>query len=437
MRKLAIFCAIALVLALAVPALAEVQNVKVSGSITLRGFFRDNYATSGQGGGRTDLAGSTSNQFTSVDSTDWYQQATILAVDADLTDNVSAVVKIYNESDWQTASASSTISVFNSYVVLKEMLYSPLTVKAGIMPVKVGRGLILGDGSTAPGAALTADEYSAAKAFRTINATLDYDPLTLIVGTVKITEAPATTTDDVDGYLLDGIYKFDTNNAVLDIAYYDIHYNSPVTTSGPDGTSTKGTDIQVIDAVLTGDIMDSLSGYVEFAKQMGDYVSTAATSRDLDAYAFDIGANYKIDAEMSPVIGVAYGIRSGAKAGVTTGDYEAWLPLFEDQNNGEILDPNTNANWIKLSASIKPVEKLAVALDYFIYNLDEKVVTTDGAVRKAKTDLGTEVDLNLKYAYTEDVSLGLLLAMFMPGDSYAEGNDKTAQEAVATMAVKF
>ena len=47
MKFLRVLCVVALVAFFAVSAYAETQNVKVSGDLAIRGFFRDNYGPAG------------------------------------------------------------------------------------------------------------------------------------------------------------------------------------------------------------------------------------------------------------------------------------------------------------------------------------------------------------------------------------------------------
>ena len=54
-----------------------------------------------------------------------------------------------------------------------------------------------------------------------------------------------------------------------------------------------------------------------------------------------------------------------------------------------------------------------------------------------KSGLGNETDVTLNYAYTEDVSFGLTLGWFVPGDAFSKVNRDTASQALANVAVKF
>lgn len=438
-RMLIVFLALSMVAVIALPAFAEVQNIKVTGSVLVRGFYRDNYSTTNSGGTRA------LSNFTAANSRDWYNTQMRLGVSADLTDYVAANILLGNERDWQDA--GSNVNVVNkcSYITLKEMLYSPLTVKIGKMPVKVADKLIVGDG--ARNNILLGSDYQDGKSFDAIVGTLDYDPLTLVLGTIKATEQAQNAGGDVDMYLIDAIYKFeDEMNTVLDAYFGTCHYDTPgataagvQNTTGPDGNSITSCDVNVLAAVVTAEPIEALSAKLSIAKQMGDYTKPAApaASRDLDAMAFDIGLDYALENEYSPVVGLKYIYRSGMKnASTATGDFEGWLPMYEDQLNGVIYDPNTNITAIALTATAVPADRLTVGMEYWLYTLAESQNAVAGTT-STDDEAGTELDLMAKYAYTEDVSMGLSLAWFWPGDYYVGGNNETAMQAMLELGVKF
>jgi len=434
-RMLTIVCALSLVALLVVPAQAEVQNIKIGGSIDIRGFLRDNYTTAGSGGGRAVTG------FTNTNSRDWYNMVTKLAVEADLTDNVGANILLGNERDWGTAAAAGGgqgIVALASYITLKEMLYSPLTVKAGRFPLQVADGLVVGDGVTGETAAanVIATDYSMHHEWDAIMGVLDYDPMTLYVGVGKLADATQATTDDVDIFVIDSVYQMEDYKAVLDTYFANAHYSSPgngATTGNTGALSSQGIDVYVLATRVTAEPADNIMAELGLAYQFGDYQKTAAVSRDLKAYAFNLGLDYAISADYSPKVGCKYIYRSGNKN--TTGDYKGWLPLTENQVNGIIRDPNTNTSSFALTGSLVPLDRLTVGMDIWFYQLAQKQTAT--ATRTTKKEDGTEVDLNLKYAYTEDVTMGLSFAYFMPGDYYATGNDKTAKQIMTELGVKF
>lgn len=442
MKTLTILCTLVLAVALVAPVYAEVQNVKVSGDISVFGALRDEYTTTGSGSGRALLSGAgAANSFANSRSADYYATITRLRIDADLTDNVSTLVRLINERDWSAVTAAGEqIDIDLASITLKEMLYSPLTLVLGRQDIRWGSGLVIGDGTTgATASGLTATDLSARKAFDAVRALLDYDPWTLDIIIAKVTESFAAGTD-VDVYGVDASYKFKDYNAVFEAYYVDIH--SSVVGVGSD----TGTNTQTIGARLTGEPTANLTGELELAYQFGD--QQANSNVDQKAFAFDIGAVYAFQTTYSPKLGLKYGLRSGEEQ-TAAGDNEAWNAVFEDQVNGEIFDPNSNTWFIKLSGSLVPVEKLTAGIDYYIYwyEEDRSYPAAGASAVSASDDAGSEVDITLKYAYTEDVTIGLVAAWFFPGDAYGStyaavpppggGGDETATEILATVTVAF
>ena len=92
---------------------ADVQNVKVSGDIIVRGIFRKDVDFNGD---TTDVQ----------DQGSWLMSTARLRLDADLTDNVGVAVRIINERDWdgEGTAASDDIDLDLAYLTLKDFLLS-------------------------------------------------------------------------------------------------------------------------------------------------------------------------------------------------------------------------------------------------------------------------------------------------------------------------
>ncbi len=436
-KMLMILLAVSMVALIAMPAFAEVQNIKVSGGITIKGITRDNFGVTGSSGSRTftdsgpNLAGT--QEFGDGGTRDFYNTVTTLGVAADLTDNVSATMLLANERDWGVATGSDGVTAESqnivalaSYITMEEMLYSALTVKAGRMPLVIADGLVLGDGTRSE-TGLLAPDLSVQNQWDAIAGILDYDPLTVIIGTAKVTDSETQVDDDIDVYVIDAIYKFeDDMNTVLDTYYATAHTSS--------SKDAKSEDLNILAACVTLEPTEGLAAKLGLAFQSGDFSDT----RNLDAMAFDIGVDYAIDNEYAPVVGLKYIYRSGDdQATAANADQTGWQPLFESQQNGAIYDPNTNINAIALTATAMPADRCTVGIEYWIYTLDESLKTAVAKTYTTDDDAGQELDLNASYAYTEDVNIGLSLAWFFPGGYYATGNDETATQAVLSLGVKF
>lgn len=431
-KRLILVLTLAFVVGIAFAAYAEVQNVKVSGDLTVYGTSRKNYSISNAGASKVANVGS------KLDSRDNYTSITRLKVDADLTDNVIATVRLINERDWMGVSTTgqgtteanqSAIDIDLAYVTLKEFLYSPLTLKVGRQELRIGSALVIGNGVITDMSGLLENDLTSRKAFDAILATLDYDPLILNIGTAKLVESVKSSSDDADAYVVDAIYKFGGKNNVVADASFILAHNSSNT-----GTAYKGIDTNVVDLRLTADPLKNLSTELEYAFQFGK-AGTSTIDRNLRAWALTVGANYAFaDVKYTPKLGVKYDYRSGDKISAANPDnVKAWQGLYEDQVNGVIFDPNSNISIIKVSGSMKPMEDVILNADYYNYRYAQKAAAAS-TTRKGKKDAGDEVDLSLVYNYTEDVSFGLLGAMFWPGD-YVDG--KTATEVLGSMKVTF
>ena len=447
-RKLLILAGIMLI---AVPAFSAVQNVKVSGDISTYALSQNEFDLNDD----SDTAG--------LDDNGFFVTITRLRVDADLTDNVSATVRLINEREWGDPDSTTTytgtdkngdpvtVTVNNdentsvdidlAYLTLKEMFYSPLTVIIGRQNLRYGNALIVGDPDTNAAAEGDLDHapfLSKRKAFDAIRAILDYDPWTIDVIYAKIDEVNETAKEeDEDLYGVNIAYKF---------ADYDAEAEGYFFFKDDDAQ-----DIWVLGARGSLVPVDGLTVGAELAYEGGDYTTAVGASRDQDAWAATVYGQYTWATEYEPTVKLCYDYRSGDN-GDNTGDYEAWLPLYEDQTKGLIADylfaganngVASNANIINLGGSFKPLEDLKISLDWYHYILDEDLNagTLSGTVTSYSMtnddDFGDEIDLALTYDYTEDVQFGLQAGWFLPGDAFADANDDDAYEVIGSVSVSF
>lgn len=431
MKKFITLCVILIACALiAVPAFAEVQNVKVSGDIDTKAINRSNYDLSN---GNHLNAEFTSNY---KDSDGWFMTTASLQVDADLTDNVATCVRLLNERDWTKEpnnNNTSNIDVGNTdialstaYVTLKEVFYAPLTLKIGRQALRFGNGLVVGDPDTndattsqmraagqistadsnalANAHGLTAVDLSARKSFDAIKASFDYNPLTIDLVYAKIDAGTnigrgSTTVggvaigpnqDDVDLKGANLGYKFGTMNSEAEAYVFSKIDRSYRPSNKPEDITNaygiRGSIEPIAKLILDG----------ELAMQDGHYADLI-TGRKLDreAWALDIGGSYALDLMWSPKVGARYSYRSGQKAPTADANidvdskstkYEAWSTMFEDQTHGIIANQifdgdndgvDSNSHIINLNASVVPIQDLTLAVDYYNYTLAEKFYSTN------------------------------------------------------------
>jgi hypothetical protein len=475
-KRLVLLVCAALVLMVAVPAFAAVQNVKVSGDILARFVTRDHF----------DL---TKDQNAAADETGVFNSAVRLRVDADLTDNVQTTIRLINERDWDEATNTSTdIDLDLAYVTLKEFLYSPLTVTLGRQELHFGNDMIIGDGVGNPnpllvsggigtnqttnyaeapgigGAAVNGD-LALRKAFDAIRATLNYDPMVVDVVYAKIAENTVTGSsayDDIDLFGLNAGYKFNDNWNTLAEGYIWNKIDRVGVGAGAGAKDKKTDTTYTIGARVSTNPNAKLNLQQEMAYQFGEKVVAAGVGRERKAWASQTMATLTPGWKHNPVIGLVYSYFSGDAdlAGVdTTKTYHQWDPMFENQTGGHIINAlfaSSNCHNIDASLTIKPsfLEDVTLRTDY-VYQLLAKANSATvaapglsdysgalGNTYKGDTQsLGQELDMNLIYDYTEDVQIGILTGWFWPGYAFTNagvnGQDAVATETMISCNVKF
>lgn len=493
-KRLVMFCIAVLAVALAIPAYAEVQNVKVSGDLNIVALHRYNFAL-----GDTDV-NSGGNQ-------DALATITRLRVDAELTDNVSVVLRLLNERLWDAEETTTTTADDNgteidldlAYAVLKEFLYSPLTLTAGRQELHFGNDLIVGDpdgnnaASTASvfgaGGTLTdIADLSARKAFDAIRGTLDYvvADQPLVVDTVYSVIDENTNNRDDDIRLYGANANYPVNDDVLTEVYVWTRERRPGSLASVTGANTadlnelKTERLHTIGArgVYTG--VDNLILQAEFAAQTGNkimdsgallpnYVFAASTNNNpngyriedsfakVDAWALQLISSYALEGiRHDPTLGLSYTHLSGEDPYTcSSGTWNGWDAMYENQAGGTIwnkLIGFSNCDLINVNASAKPdfIDDLTVIANWYHIRLDRKltddvaggyiltgIANAQGYKVTSDKHLGDEIDVDLIYDYTEDVQLGLSLGWFVPGDTLHAVNKDTATQAIASMKVTF
>lgn len=496
-KRLTLILVAALIVGLAVPAFAEVQNIKVSGDITERYVER---AQMDLQTGRSSAATAGDQHYDDVQSA--FLSTVRLRVDADLTDNVQAVVRLINERVWSeeeeansSGASDSLIELDLAYITLKEFLYSPLTLILGRQPLRYGMGFIVGDPDTNQFSeynhysgtqldTIIPEDLSSRKAFDAIRAILDYNPMVIdlifakidearVVGTVGATGSPEN--DDVDLIGANVAYNWGGDKNLQTEAYAFIKEvssdggtggqaanNLVIREENNDRVITLGTraTIEPIERLfLAGEVAWQM-GKKWFSGNNGTVLDSA---RDREAFAYQIIGQYALDMKYSPVLTTVFTHYSGDKdpGNLVQGhaEYKAWDPMFEDQAGGKLysaLFPATNCNIPEVRIGLTPMEDVKLSLEYAALILDEAFAVNTAAqtttawtpndyatytVNLGNKDLGQEVDLLLTYDYTEDVQFGLNGGVFMPGavftTSASDPNRENAYQVIGSVKVAF
>ena len=467
----------ALVLGMAVPAFAETQNVKVSGSIDSYAFYRQNYDLLDNNDSGVVAVGTAPQGQSHASSTtqrseadNYFRTNTQVEVSADLTDNVSTVINLVNERDWEGGSNTNEfdVAVDLAYVQMKEIFYSPLTLTIGRQDVWFGRGFVVGNNLRAwdQQVVTQADEYSVQTAFDAIRATLDFNPWTLDFVYSKLIENGNNPENDIDLYVANVNYKFAEYNAVAEGYYVGEIDRSTLATIGTTGTNdsagSKDNDTHTIGGRVQFDPISQITLGGELAYQFGEYRAAKLVTdafppaRDRSAWAADVFGTYRWDSTWKPELTVEYVFFSGENdlGSQTTQEYGAWNGLYRGRfwtayadlrefvyatSDAGDQSATTNSQFVQVKGALKPLEDLLLeaSVTYLWNDEDIHVTPTDPNSGSRADEIGWEIDLQTTYDYTEDVSFGLLAGWFVPGDFYTAPNDATATDLVGSVKVTF
>jgi len=474
-KKVIFICVLALVGTLALPAYAAVQNVKISGDVTVRSLVRENYDL--------DKNDAKSTGATPDNNSDAYFMHSVgINLSADLTDKVGVMTRIVNQRDWDNNSSGSAtfdVDVDLAYVALKEFFFAPLTVTAGRQNLWYGRGLIVGKKLLDFNAAISANEYTETYGFDAVRAVFDLSPWTMDFAYAKMAEnAIYNAKDDVDLYVANIGRKFDQNNAEAE-AYAIAKIDNGVQIKGyPDDATTLSSVGQntvytlgargSMDLPTTINVLKNINLAAEIAHQTGTYnQSTAADKkaydRNRDAWAVDLnGSKAFPDVMWTPKLNLEYVLFTGENSYSDTdkGKWNAWDPVYrgsvytpirEFQNyfyatrfradNVSLTEIDmdsglTNTRQVMLTGVINPLKKLALSGTYTKFWLDERLLDSLRHEKKS-ADMGQELDCVATYNYSNDVSISLLYANFFPGKYWDPGQKDTATDLVGSVKLTF
>jgi hypothetical protein len=453
LKRLTLVLALVLVAGITCAAYAEVQNVKVSGDIEIIAATRNLELTQASG------FNATTGQ-TTTHPDDFLATITRVMISADLTDNVSTVVRLLNERYWGkesenlngTGDTNTEINLDLAYVTLKEFLYSPLTMTIGRQELHFGNDMIIGDPDTnnrvttsspfGAGARRNMD-LTARKSFDAIRSTLNYDPVVIDVVFAKIREGAATNSQDdidlyganaawdvskkmkVEGYVWQKNLGRKTNNSLV---------AAPLQ---PAAFENKRRYTNVIGSRVSGEPVDGFTYSLESAFQFGKYnqndLSNNAMDRgvlatdlatrpgvigadnlvDIRAFALEAFLNYDFKkAKYTPSVGACYAYFSGDASDFDGNDAQrrtGWDPMFENQTYGHVANAlfnQTNQHVAGLNASMKPFQDVTIKGEYFGYWLAKTATNGFNPVLASRYSVQTVARPGQNIGVTNDGFLG-------------------------------
>lgn len=416
-KRLIMILTLAFVIGMAFAAYAEVQNVKVSGDILLQALTRNDLIlrSNNQAPGGA-VVGTPFNEYD--------RRITGLLshirvrVDADLTDDVSATVRLINERLWgdeyRTDAAGTAIGkahttdvqVDLAYVTLKDVLKIiaqtdiPLTLTLGRQELHFGNDFIIGEVNTnlvmsGHGAAATSygqylprslDDLSLRKSFDAIRGTFNLDPFVIDLVYSKISENRVDINDDVDLFGGNINYALDKNTTIEGYYWERRRAKAGVGAIGPQVQESHTDTTRTIGARAQYSGVKNLIVGLESAFQFGRRVNNSAALypdellndggyRRRKAYAIQLTSQYNL-AEMvgnfDPMVGFNYTLLSGDPYRSANKIYRGWDPMYENQTQGTLFNKilgYSNAQLFNGKFSIKPMEDLKLVVDYYYLRL--------------------------------------------------------------------
>ncbi|MCK4739676.1 MAG: alginate export family protein [Deltaproteobacteria bacterium] len=186
---------------------------------------------------------------------------------------------------------------------------------------------------------------------------------------------------------------------------------------------------------------------VEYNMQTGDESDVV----EIEASAFAITAGFSLPDVAGLRIGVQYVDASGddGSDATTQETFDNLLPTNHLHYGYADRQAWMNMNGINLNVSAKPMDKLFVKLDYWMFGVNE--VEDDLYYASGNTgvagnaayddDAGTEIDLTVKYAYSDAVKFQLGASLYQAGgfieDSLAPVDSADQTWSYLQMAVNF
>jgi len=445
-----------LICGISIPAFSAVEKVKVGGDLTIYGVYRHNFDF---------IKDSYYDPWWGEyykDNQHFFQTTARVYVSADLTDNVSAMIRLINERDWgkevnsmYSGANNTDVNLDLAYIKVKDIMTPGLTLTVGRQEIQIGEGLVVGSAYSAADYMigtgnlpyLVAPDLGLQKAFDAIK--IDYEssvlPLTLSGFMAKIYEsfggvvAPGET-GDVTLYGASLLWK--PENFTV-----EPYYVGEITAFEDKGNEF---DLSTVGIRVTCNVpaVEGLSLKGEYAKQFGDADGLGLPGADFKGFAGLLGVSYLIPADMSPDVSLNYNYFSGEKW--TDKDVKVWYPVAPSNvadrvgkiayaslfpyGEGIGLLP-AGLQVVNLGFALKPLDKLTLNLDW--YNL-RCVKAYSPGLKKA---IGNEIDFGLTYNYTEDLAFGLDIGYLMKGKYIKQmappGYAASPFQAIASMKVAF
>ena len=458
MKKLWLVVALVSLGGLASKTFADVQNIRISGDVRLRGYY---------------LNGQDINQ---DQDASFISQRTRVSVEADLEDHVLVVATLKAEGDWgqgndaDNSSGAGTglsgggpggsggeainrtweVGISEAYVQFNELFYTAATLKLGRQYLHYGRGLLISS---------TEQEYN----YDAARLVLDYYPLTIDLVAAELVNNQVFGGTSTHGGSADLLFV-NARYEISDSAIKDVEAYFGWIAQGSSGPVTSGTTGGTVPPISTGsspliigaraDInpLDALQTWVEGAYEFG---ADGTGGDTLSAFILNAGGRYTLkNVQWVPAFNGNYIYASGGGKDGEAGTFRPWFDYADGYNGYVFMPALTDIHIFNLGASVKPYENTTLSLQGYYYLKADKnsdagsnpnvdwggpTWSTAGFLGTAdKSELGWEFDAIVGYDYSKDVRAQLVYGVFLPSHAYQDvGFSQAAQEVRAEVNVKF
>jgi len=405
------------VVAIAIPAFSAVESVKVGGDITVYGIKRD-YV------------------YGPDEEVDLFQTHMRLFVQAALTDNVEAMVRLINERVWWGSWGEADIGDYQSdllldlaYIKVSDLLTPGLVLTVGRQEIQFGEGLVVGSAyipyyNYHNEDQIVAEDLGLQKAFDAIRVDYAFNQVPLDITGFMAKVADSINDEDIN------LYGLNLGFNPGDVARVEGYYVRMQDTEDTDW------NLSTLGVRVTGDVAGfALKG--EYARQFGEVFGD-----DSEGWALLLGGQYNFpQSEMEAYLKANINLYSGTDSGDPT---EVWISPFASNVASRIgsiayvIVPSyvivpycleSNLRVINVGGGIRPVEKVGLSLDWYNLTLMES---------NGDDEVGNEIDVAVTYNYTEDLTFGLQYGILLTGDLLDNaGYDDDPWQLIGSMKLAF
>ncbi|MDK1020904.1 MAG: alginate export family protein [Candidatus Hydrogenedentes bacterium] len=395
-----------LMVGVAVPAFAELQNVEVGGSIRIRG----NYF--GAGASQLSFDDNDADSFS-------VEQRTLINVKADFTDDVTAFIELdsYNifGDDFRGGpsdpfflegvdnDSETSIGLYQGYIEMREAWGYPLTIKMGRQEIQLGSEWLIGNNDTS--------SSFKGLSFDSVLARYDADQFSLTALWARLADNNSSRFEKDDDADLYSVYASYTGLEDMTIDAYWILArvaNTDTLELFAAPLATEATEIHTFGLRFAG-VYSQFDWDVEGAVQTGE---SGISGVDQDAFGATGEGGYTFDMEYQPRIFVKGSFYSGDD------DDAPFNRLFSDHEDSEFLGNTDLTNYWSIGGGVSAqvTEKIELTGVGTYFQVDEED-DFQGIPLSGEDNLGFEIGLYATYNYSEDLYFEAGYAHFFADDA--------------------